>query len=931
MLRASRITLLIAAAFAVTTSLVHANNRDGHDAGPSEWTIIASYPLPEGASGLAWDGTNLYCGIYGANGDRVYQINPTTGVYSPLFIGEQGDAFGLTYDGEYLWTTDQPGSSSTPAVAMKLDWNGNIIEEFNLPDHYMSGIAFDNGDFWVSRYYPDPGHLYKVNDSGVILDEFDGPDDQPWDLAIENENVWIADYWGDTLYRINILSGNVIESHASQGVDPAGIVWDGQFLWYCDNGDNYTEDMLYKIDLQGGGTPEILIQDLEHGFGNVAIGDTEVWHVDVQNTGTASLVISDVAIEPAIDLECTSNFPMSIPVGGTTQLTIEYTPSTFGALDATVNVLSNDPVQPDVPLQITGHGVYPDPTIHIAEDSHDFGSIRLGSHTRWFIEIVNHGADPLVLGSVNVDNKSFYIDQGVTIPIILDTLEQTEIGVWFSPSSTDAESASVFIFSNDATQYPATVALYGSAVEAEYPMGTHLWSYQIEGGWDNSPKAMSPIQDISGDGRDDVIVCSEDYFVRCFNGNADSGGDILWEHEIYSGSIYSGKGLDAVEDTDGDGFSDVVVGATGGARLIRMLSGKTGDELWSYHTNEVGSGGWVYQVDGSRDFTGDGVIDVLACAGDDGEDSGPKRAYCLNGITGDVVWQRPLGGPVFAIIAVDDFTGDGIPDALAGASNEMETQGRAVGMNGATGIIEWSFDVDGSSVWSLAQIGDLTLDGVNDVIIGELFYGNFYAINASSGSEIYSGGGLGFMTGFQRIDDVNGDGHPDIVPEHFNDFVTVISGLDGNTIWSTPVADNPTVASQIADLNADGTPDLVVGTLFSNNYAYFVSGVDGSILHSTNFGTPVDAITATPDVVGDGSWELVAGGRNGLVRCLSGGTDAVTFDPADINQDGFVNVTDLLIVLEQWGNTDSPADITGDGIVDVSDLLAVIAAWGDSP
>jgi hypothetical protein len=296
-----------------------------------------------------------------------------------------------------------------------------------------------------------------------------------------------------------------------------------------------------------------------------------------------------------------------------------------------------------------------------------------------------------------------------------------------------------------------------------------------------------------------------------------------------------------------------------------------------------------------------------------------------------VVWQRPLGGPVFAIIAVDDFTGDGIPDALAGASNEMETQGRAVGMNGATGIIEWSFDVDGSSVWSLAQIGDLTLDGVNDVIIGELFYGNFYAINASSGSEIYSGGGLGFMTGFQRIDDVNGDGHPDIVPEHFNDFVTVISGLDGNTIWSTPVADNPTVATQIADLNADGTPDLVVGTLFSNNYAYFVSGVDGSILHSTNFGTPVDAITAIPDVVGDGSWELVAGGRNGLVRCLSGGIDAVTFNPADINQDGFVNVTDLLIVLEQWGNTDSPADITGDGIVDVSDLLAVIAAWGDSP
>jgi hypothetical protein len=49
--------------------------------------------------------------------------------------------------------------------------------------------------------------------------------------------------------------------------------------------------------------------------------------------------------------------------------------------------------------------------------------------------------------------------------------------------------------------------------------------------------------------------------------------------------------------------------------------------------------------------------------------------------------------------------------------------------------------------------------------------------------------------------------------------------------------------------------------------------------------------------------------------------------PADINDDAVVNVSDLLIVIDQWGLSGS-ADITGDGIVDVSDLLEVVGNWG---
>jgi Tol biopolymer transport system component len=52
---------------------------------------------------------------------------------------------------------------------------------------------------------------------------------------------------------------------------------------------------------------------------------------------------------------------------------------------------------------------------------------------------------------------------------------------------------------------------------------------------------------------------------------------------------------------------------------------------------------------------------------------------------------------------------------------------------------------------------------------------------------------------------------------------------------------------------------------------------------------------------------------------------------ADLNGDGEVNVSDLLVLLAAWGETDVPADIDGDGIVAVGDLLLLLAAWGPCP
>ena len=66
-------------------------------------------------------------------------------------------------------------------------------------------------------------------------------------------------------------------------------------------------------------------------------------------------------------------------------------------------------------------------------------------------------------------------------------------------------------------------------------------------------------------------------------------------------------------------------------------------------------------------------------------------------------------------------------------------------------------------------------------------------------------------------------------------------------------------------------------------------------------------------------------------HCIHGMTGMIYISPlcaADVNGDNIVNVSDLLAVIDQWGQVKSPADVTNDGLVNVSDLLLIIGNWG---
>ncbi|MHC4107008.1 MAG: EF-hand domain-containing protein, partial [Planctomycetota bacterium] len=93
--------------------------------------------------------------------------------------------------------------------------------------------------------------------------------------------------------------------------------------------------------------------------------------------------------------------------------------------------------------------------------------------------------------------------------------------------------------------------------------------------------------------------------------------------------------------------------------------------------------------------------------------------------------------------------------------------------------------------------------------------------------------------------------------------------------------------------------------------------LDAGDYRTTFWGFPLEAIPGAND-------------RADLIQVFldwCGGLDPNC--PADLDGDGIIGTSDLLMLLTAWGpNPGHPADFDGDGVVGTSDLLTLLTAWG---
>ncbi len=932
-------------------------------------TIIKTIPAPNYPYGLTFDGQYLWVGTSSITSDQIWKIDPNDGsVVGSIpvpFIPPTGSytVKALTYDGQYLWVFMDLPSAYHPDKFYKVDpVSGNVLQTIDSPENnYIGGMAYVNGYLWYSQYYasqPDGRDiLVKMDTSGVTLDTIVTVGEQPMGVAFNGQYIWCAEDTGFGATRQEIYeydpnsgtyTGNFVRNPDNS---PRDMTFDGQYFWLI--GYHTTNSIIYQFDVAGG-TPVIQVPLSSLNFGLTVIGQTTTLQLNVLNTGNAPLSIDSLGFSSSVFSSGITTFPVVVPPNSSTNLPVNFTPGSAGQFNGTMDIFNNDPLNPVVTISLAGKGMYPDPTLGTTASSHDFGNVWIPQNglTSWRLGLINQGIQDLQVTELNVDLPVFYTTNP-PLPFTIVPDDTVDILVWFEPQEAIAYQGFLFIVSSDPNHPTVPVTLQGTGVGGPYNQGYQFWNYPVPLNpfhsdlQDKKVEGLKQMGDVNGDGENEVVISTTNYLTICLNGASSGLADTLWVFNTgvdnnntgsisLNGMFSAQKALQIASDLNGDCKNDVVIGTDGGNEHVYVIDGVTGEEIWSFGDDVNWDLGGFGAVDVRRDFNGDLIPDVAAVASSNSQNAGHKSVYLFNGSNGNLLWQHPITNPGpasgYSVISIGDVTGDGVPDVVAGYGGDGSTQ-FARGINGATGAQLWQFNGTTSGAKELLE---LDVPGDTPDVIAADFWGAIFRVDGESGTQIWNynvGGGIIEMN---ILPDVNGNGYDEIIIANFAgaSHVVCLEGETGVPLWFMPTTDYRSYGvAALPDLNGDGIFDGVAGDQAGN--AYVFSGSDGAILQTFTYPYRVYTVNFQRSIDGNDSYEILVGlGEvgafgEGRVYSLSGGETASPYVLlGDADRDVQVSRCDAMGVLNHVvgrnGIDLTAADVTGNGTVTAYDAAHIL-------
>ncbi len=413
---------------------------------------------------------------------------------------------------------------------------------------------------------------------------------------------------------------------------------------------------------------------------------------------------------------------------------------------------------------------------------------------------------------------------------------------------------------------------------------TETWSYESNQTGANTGYSVACAGDLDNDGFSDVIIGAPFYdnghndegIAQVFKSNGTTLVLLAWSSEGNQTEAHLGFSVATAGDVNGDGYSDILVGAykynnafSNDGRVYAYYSTSTtypSTPSWTKNGTQLGEY-FGYSVSTAGDINGDGYSDVIIGSPlfENGQtDEGSVYVYrgSSSGLLAShnfYVEGKQTGGQLgISVSTAGDVNGDGYADIIAGGNyldSGQTDEGKALLFLGTSAGVSSSpvIEFEGNQAsagfgFSVATAGDVNGDGLSDVIVGAykfddpstdegaafVYYGSVNAMSQVPFLSLSGSTNVGLGVSVSTAGDVNGDGYADIIigaPGYDNSQLNVGSAwvlngsntgiiidydkgfVEGNRAGSAL----GTSVSTAGDVNGDGFSDVIVGApLYTN-------------------------------------------------------------------------------------------------------------------
>lgn len=423
-----------------------------------------------------------------------------------------------------------------------------------------------------------------------------------------------------------------------------------------------------------------------------------------------------------------------------------------------------------------------------------------------------------------------------------------------------------------------------------------------------------------------------------------------------------GLSVSGLGDVNGDGFSDVIVGAPWnsttlmhGGRACIYFGGPVVDDA----VDLILTGSTTYRylgisVSGAGDVNGDGFADIIVGTAEGGIALGHAYVYFggpLMDVTPDLTFTGNSDNLGVRVSGAGDVNGDGFADVIVGA--RMNDAGRAYAYFGgpeADAAADITFTAEADLGLSVSDAGDMNGDGYADVMVGSgvgRMYVYFGGPTPDGVADLVLTGvaGESFGEAASNAGDVNGDGYADVIVGAPLNSAGGSGAGRAYVYFGGPIPDAVAdltftgeaavdhfglSVSSAGDVNRDGYDDLIVGARGEENagraYVYFGGLLaddvpDLTITGGAGFAYLGNSVSDAGDMTGDGFPDLIVGAP------ASGGTSSGRAFVYNITDP--VSVTDRPVLntrLAAW-----PQPYQRGGLLHVSSNATVTAGISSLP